>query len=199
MRLSVTDLDSFRYYKESEEMDVDALLRRLRKQEPPSQAMLAGRALHSVLEHATAGAALDVAEAEGFKFHFKVDCAIELPAVRELKGEVQIVTPAGLVTLVGVVDGLEGGIYDHKLTARFDAERYADSYQWRCYLEMFGARKFVYNVFEGKEGDHPNEWVIFGFQQFPLYAYEGMRADVVRELSELAAFVRKFVPEKMAA
>lgn len=199
MRLSVTDLDSWRYYKESEDMDVEALLRRLRKLEPPSQAMLAGRALHSVLEHAVPGASLDVAEAHGFKFHFKVDCAIDLPPVRELKGDVQIVTPVGVVTLVGVVDGLDGAVYDHKLTARFEAERYADSYQWRCYLEMFGARKFVYNVFEGKEGDHANEWVVFGFHQFPLYAYEGMRADVVRELSELAAFVREHVPEKVAA
>jgi hypothetical protein len=71
-----------------------------------------------------------------------------------------------------VIDGSDGAIYDHKLTERFDAERYADSYQWRCYLLMFGARKFVYNVFEGREGNAANEWVIHGFQQFPLYAYD---------------------------
>lgn len=197
MRLSVTDLDSWRYYKDSEEMDVEALLRRLRKLEPPSQPMLAGSALHKILEHASVGA-LDHAEAEGFKFRFAVDAEIPLLPVRELKGEIQLVTPSGVATLVGVVDGLDGAVYDHKLTERFDAERYADSYQWRCYLLMFGAKKFIYNVFEGRE-ENAGQWVIHGFQQFPLYSYDGMRGDVVREVSELAEFVAQYVPEKAAA
>jgi hypothetical protein len=64
---------------------------------------------------------------------------------------------------------------------------------------MFGARKFVYNVFEGREGDAPNEWVVHGFQQFPLYAYDGMKSDVLREVTELAEFVSEYVPEKAAA
>jgi hypothetical protein len=198
VRLSVTDVDSWRYYKASEEMDMDALLRRLRKQEPPTQKMFAGRALHKVLEHAQFGA-MESAEAEGFTFRFAADCDVPILPVRELKGEVQLVTPAGLVTLVGVIDGSDGAIYDHKLTERFDAERYAESYQWRCYLLMFGARKFVYNVFEGREGNAANEWVIHGFQQFPLYAYDAMKSDVLREVTELAEFVSEYVPEKAAA
>lgn len=198
MRLSVTDVDSYRYYKAEEDMDAEGLIRRLLKQEPPSQAMLAGRALHKVLETAGSGE-MAVAEAEGFKFHFTANCEIPLLPVRELKGEIQIATPSGIVTLVGVIDGLDWSVYDHKLTARFDAERYADSYQWRCYLLMFSARRFVYNVFEGREGDSPNEWVIHGFQQFPLYAYGAMRDDVHREVAELAEFVAQHVPQKMAA
>lgn len=198
MRLSVTDLDSYRYYKADEDMDLDALLRRLRKEDPPSQAMLAGRALHKVLEHISEGE-LACAEAEGFRFTFQAECTISCLPVRELKGEIQIATPCGPVTLVGVVDGMDGAVYDHKLTSRFDAERYADSYQWRCYLLMFNARRFVYNVFEGREGDSPNEWTIHGFHRFPLYAYEGMRDDVRREVAELAEFVARYVPEKAAA
>lgn len=198
MRISVTDIDSWRYYKATEDMVVEELLRRLRKQEPPSRAMLAGRALHSVLEHAKDGD-LDYAEADGFRFRFEADCALSLPSVRELKGEMLIPSRYGPVTLVGVVDGLDGAIYDHKLTARFDAERYADSYQWRCYLVMFGASKFIYNVFEGQEDEKRAEWAIRGFQQFTLYAYEGMKADVAREVAELADFVAQHVPEKLAA
>lgn len=187
MRISVTDLDSWRYFKASDDMDVQALLRRLRREEEPSQAMLAGRALHNALEHASEGEMAEV-ESDGFRFQFVGDCAIPLLPVRELKGEILIQTPSGPVTLVGVIDGHDGAIYDWKLTGRFDAERYADSYQWRCYLVMFNARKFVYGVFEGKEGDAINEWVIWSYQQFPLYTYEGMRADVEREVAELAAF-----------
>lgn len=185
--MSVTELDSWRYFKESEDMTAEDLLRRLRKEEPPTQDMLAGRALHKVLEHISEGE-FACAEAEGFRFKFLAECEVSALPVRELKGEVQIETPSGTVTLVGVIDGIDGGIHDHKLTARFDAERYADSYQWRCYLTMFGAKRFTYNVFEGREGDSPNEWVIHGFHPFTLYAYDGMRGEVEREVAELAAF-----------
>lgn len=198
MRISVTDLDSWRYYKQDEDMDVGQLLARLRKQELPSQAMLAGRALHSVLETAKEGE-LEVAEADGFKFRFRENFTVPLLTVRELKGEMVIATPSGPVTLVGVIDGHNGAVWDWKLTSRFDAERYADSYQWRSYLTMFNARKFVYGVFEGKEGDEINEWIVWGYQEFPLYAYDGMRADVEREVAELAAFIVQHVPERAAA
>lgn len=198
MRISVTDLDSWRYYKASEDMDAEALLRRLRKEEPPTKAMLAGRALHSALENAGEGE-MDFAEADGFKFRFMADCQIPLLPVRELKGEMLIQTPVGFVTLVGVIDGLDGAVYDWKLTERFDAERYADSYQWRSYLTMFNARQFVYGVFEGKEDEAMGEWVIWGFQHFPLFAYEGMDQDVRREVSELAWFIAEHLPERLAA
>lgn len=197
MRLSVTDLDAYRYYKASEDADLEALLRRLRREEPPSEAMLAGKALHKILEVTDAGEFAEF-EVDDFKFHFAAD--IEIPAlpVRELKGEVILPSPVGPVTLVGVVDGLDGSIHDHKLTARFDAERYADSYQWRCYLTMFHAKQFVYNVFEGKQNDD-GSWWIFGFHRLPFYAYEGMEQDVRREVGELAEFIAKHLPERRAA
>lgn len=197
MRISVTDLDSFRYFKASEEMDLAELLSRLRREEPPSPAMLAGRALHKVLETASWESA-DTAEADGYKFHFRASCEIAWLPVRELKGEIMLPSPAGPVTLVGVIDGLDGAIYDHKLTKRFDAERYADSYQWRCYLTMFGAKKFVYNVFEGEQ-DETGDYNIWGFHRFQLYAYEGMRNDVLREVGELAELIAKHIPERRAA
>ncbi len=197
MRISVTDLDSWRYYKASEDMDLTQFLTRLRREEPPSKSMLAGRALHKLLE--TAEGEIEIAEADGFKFRFQADCAIPLLPVKEMKGEMEIRTPVGPVTLVGVVDGMDGVIYDHKLTERFDAERYANSYQWRCYLTMFGARRFVYNAFEAKEDEKLGEWVVWGFHQLPLFAYEGMRADVEREVSEFAYFLHTAMPERRAA
>lgn len=194
IRMSVTEIDSWRYFKASDGMSLEDLLRRLRKEEPPTQAMLAGRALHKVLEHITEGD-IACADADGFSFKFVAECSVPLLPVRELKGEVEIPTPSGPVTLVGVVDGIDGAVYDHKLTERFDAERYAESYQWRCYLTMFGAKKFVYNVFEGREGDKANEWVIHGFHEFPLYAYAGMREDVEREVAEFAQFKVMYADE----
>lgn len=195
MRLSVTELDGFRYWKSAEDMDLDAFLARMRKQEPPSPKMLAGRALHSILEDAQVGE-VAVAERDGFSFTFEADCSLQMLPVREMKGEIGLHTSSGLVTLVGIVDGLDGGIYDHKLTERFDAENYANSYQWRCYLTMFGAQRFTYNVFEGREKDI-NTWVIYGFHPLTFYAYPGMADDVQREVNELAAFVAKHLPERV--
>lgn len=197
MRISVTDLESYRYYRDSDEMALEDFLRRMRREEPPTEQMMAGRALHSILEDAKPGS-VDAAKRDGFDFLFDAECHVPLTPIRELKGEMEIQTPIGLVTLVGVVDGLEAGIADHKLTARFDAERYGDSYQWRCYLVMFGGHQFIYNVFVGREVE-PRVWAITEFHRFPVYAYPEMRDDVEREVGEFAAFLAKAMPEKLKA
>lgn len=189
MRISVSDLDAYRYYRDNEDAELDDLLARLRRETPPTAQMLAGTALHAALENAQEDTA--VLEANGHKFKFVAECDVYLPQVRELKGEMQIQTPIGPVTLVGVVDAIGGDIQDHKLTARFDAERYAASYQWRCYLLMFGGRRFVYNVFVGKE-DSANQYLIYEFHRFPLYAYPALREDVEREVGQFAVFLDRY-------
>lgn len=198
MRLSVTELDSFRRYRDNEDVELAALLAQLRRETPPTRAMQAGRAFHHVLEHAAPGA-LDTAEHDGFKFRFALECVLPLPSVRELKGEHLIPTSVGAVTLVGVVDGLDVGVRDYKLTARFDAERYADSYQWRCYLMMFGAAMFQYDVFVAQEDEGAGEYVVREYHPMRFYAYPGMFEDVIREVDEFAGFVARHLPERLAA
>jgi len=200
IRLSVSDLDTYRRYKQNEDVTLAECLAQLRKQTAPSPSMLAGRALHSFFEHADSEGleALGI-EREGYRFNFDCEVEMELPAVRELKGDIQIDTPSGSVTLVGVVDGMDRAIYDYKLTGRFDAERLADSYQWRCYLHMFGADRFVYRVFVGQEnsagsgfdGKAFSEWTIREYHEFPVYRYPGMERDVIDEVSEFAAFLNQ--------
>lgn len=198
IRLSVSDLDNWRYYKDSDQA-LEDFLRRLRHEESPGPEMLAGRALHKILERASLGEAggqdVETATMYGITFRFAVDCELPVLPVAELKGELEIETPSGPAMLVGVVDGFDGAVYDHKMTARFDAERYAESYQWRAYLSMFHAERFVYNVFETKE--EYGEWVIWGFQRLELYAYRSMRDDVIGEVAELADFVARYLPEKV--
>lgn len=194
LRCSVTELDLYRRYRGDEEGDLELLLRQLRRAEPPSRAMQAGRAFHTILENAKPGQVLERAEQDGFFFRFDVDCALPLPRVRELKGEPVMPTSIGPVTLVGVVDGLDGYVRDYKLTARFDAERYADSYQWRCYLVMFNAQRFDYDVFEQREdGD---TFCIHAYHPMRLYAYPGMHEDVLRELDAFARFAYQHLPER---
>ena len=197
IRLSVTHLDGYRYWRDNEDVPLNVLLARLRGDEPPTQAMLAGRAFHSFLEHATIGD-VHVATVDGFEFDFALDQEIELPAVRELKAECLMETPSGPVTLVGKVDGLHGTtVRDYKLTEQFNAEKYADSYQWRCYLSMFESQTFVYDVFQARY-DGPRI-VIYDYHRMSFSAYPGMRADVQREVSALAEIVATHLPEKVAA
>lgn len=197
IRLSVTMLDSYLYFLRNEEMEFDALLRRLRGEEPASPQMLAGHAFHSLLENAASGA-LDHASVDGFEFVFALDAEIALPNIRELKAEKLIETPSGPVTLVGKVDALDGiTVRDYKLTERFDAERYVDSFQWRAYLMMFGAQRFVYDVFQCRY--EAQRVTVYDYQALPFCAYPGMERDVTDAVAALAEIVVRHMPESVAA
>jgi hypothetical protein len=195
IRISVTDLDSYLYWKSSEDMEFESLLKRLRGEEPPTQPMMAGRAFHTVFENADVGD-LDRVTQDGFEFVFALDHDIALPPIRELKGEVVLDTPSGPVTLVGKVDSLDGiTVHDYKLTERFDAERYADSYQWRAYLSMFWAKRFVYDVFQGRYDG--NRITVYAYERLSFSAYPSMRRDVEMAVAGLAEIIAKHVPQKI--
>lgn len=195
MRLSVGDLESLRRWREREDQDLATLLAKLRRQEPPTRQMEAGKALAKFFEHATEknyGGAIS----DGWEFEFKCDVDFRLPALRELKMEEHFSTPFGPVTLVGVVDGQDGNVIsDQKLTGYFDVMNYADSLQWRSYLAMTGADKFVYDVFVGKYEDHSNYVTITEYHQVPFYTYPDVRKDVSRAVNELAEIVATHIPE----
>lgn len=220
LRLSVTDLESYRYWKANEDSTLDELVARLTKKDPPTPQMEAGAALAQLFEHATPSS-IDAWSARGWSFVFALEGdRFVLPAARELKAEVVFETPSGPVTLVGKVDGLDGlTVFDQKLTETFDAERYLDSLQWRSYLTMFGAKEFVYDVFVGKYDRDPGGTdesgvyrkgpirlapnglvTITDYHRLPFYAYPEMRADVERAVRELAEVVVTYgIPKTMAA
>ena len=185
IRVRSSDLDSWRYYQASEDMTAAEMLARLRREEPPTPKMLAGTALHALLERAQAGDEIHVGESQGHTFRFAD--GLELPALpaREIRGELPIGRD---MMLVGVADGFDGSVHEFKLTERFDAERYMESYQWRAYAVMFNARKVNYDVFVGRE-DKPKVWTIFEMQQLPLYAYPGIERDVYTVAQQLGDFM----------
>lgn len=198
MRVSVSDIECYRRYRDNEGVTLEECLAQLRRESPRTRAMEAGSALHKLLENANYGDEFLYAEQDGFNFYFGCDADLQVPEVRELKGEVEIETPSGLVTLVGVVDAVDREISDYKLTGRFDGERFADSYQWRCYLMMFKADRFVYKVFVGQENTAGDEWNIREYHELPVYRYPGMEQDVYREVAEYAAFAQKYLQPKAA-
>jgi hypothetical protein len=193
IRISVSDLDSYRYWLADEESTLDDLVARLTHQAPPTPAMEAGRAFAKFMEHVDQGTDVPQATVDGWTFDFAPlgDVTLDMPDVRELKAEVVFQTPDGPVTLVGKVDGLDGvTVHDQKLTERWDAERYIDSLQWRSYLLMFGAQRFVYDVFIASyDRADPRLVHVRGYEKMPFYAYEGMRGDVQRAVEGLARVI----------
>lgn len=198
MRISVSDLECWRRYKTNEEVELEECLAQLLRKELPSPAMLAGRALHKILETCDYGDEAIVIERDGYSFSFLGSIEVSVPPVREMKGEIELMTPHGPVTLVGVVDGIDTAVIDYKLTGRWDAERLADSYQWRCYLMMFNRNRFDYKVFVGDE-KKPSEWVIREYHELSMYRYPGMEQDVQKEVEGCAAFMAQYVIPAKAA
>lgn len=195
LRVSATDIDQLRYFHDTDDMELADLIARLKHLMPSSEAMEAGTALHAALEHAEPGAHKGLTR-DGFTFSFETDAEIDLPPIREMKATRLYLIDDCEVTLVGKVDGIHGKrIDDHKFTAKFDADRYFDSYQWRLYLEVCNADHFRWNVFEALESA-PRNYLIRNVHKIDQRRYPGMGEDVQRALAEFVLFARQHLPER---
>jgi hypothetical protein len=203
IRLSVSDLETLRYWRANETSTMEDLVARLTRREPPTPQMRAGAALAKLFETFKGGGSVDVERVDGITFDFSgMTGTMPLASLRELKGEKLYETPSGLVTLVGKVDGLEGRtVRDQKLTENWEAEKYLDSLQWRAYLDMFGADAFVYDVFKrSKHNDNDPDMVeVKEYHPMTFYRYPKLADDVRAAVNELARVVAFYVPEKVTA
>jgi hypothetical protein len=197
LRISATDIDQLRYYRDTDEMELADLIARLKHLMPSSEAMEAGTALHAALENATEGT-FGGFERDGFTFSFECDADLDLPALREMKATREYLIDDVVVTLVGKVDATHGkAIFDHKFTAQFDADRYLGSFQWKAYLEIFGANAFTWNIFEARESA-PKNYLIRNVHKLTMHRYPGMAEDVERDIREFVVFARDHLPERFA-
>jgi hypothetical protein len=202
IRMSVTWLDSYRYYKLRDDRSLADFLADLRRESPPAPQMEAGRAWAKVLEASTAGDLPARITVDGWTFDLsRLDAELSWPKAREIKVERLYETPSGPVTLVGQVDAVFGiTVRDAKLTEKIDPEsKYVDALQWRAYLEMFGCDRFIYDVFQAKyakNGDNIARLVqVVDYISFRFYRYPEMGGDVLRAVCELAAVIRTCAPE----
>lgn len=200
LRISASDIDALRYFLAEDEAELADLLAQLRRETPPTEAMQAGKALHAALEICQPGSHGELS-ANGYTFEFKADAEIDLPEIREVKATQDYVIGDCAVTLVGVVDAIHGRrVDDHKFTSRYDAERFLASYQWRVYLDVFGADEFRWNVFEGRQDTtDPKRYVIYNVHQLTMHRYPGMGADIERTLQRFVEFARRHLPERINA
>lgn len=201
MTFRVSEVESFRQWREDEESDLELLLARMRGQTEASEAMLAGTAFHKALELAPIGSAPSL-QALGYTFNFVGDFELAIPTVREVRAGKTYTGDGWALTVSGQLDAIEGKrVEDHKTTGRFDPERYIGGYQWRLYLEIFGADHFRWNVFEIARNDDAEPqgmvWDVFAAHRLEQYRYPGMGADCAKLVAELADFAQRYLPERI--
>jgi len=197
MTFRVSEAESFRQWRDDEDADLELLLARMRGQTEASEAMLAGTAFHKALEVAQVGSASTL-QALGYTFNIAGDFEIALPVIREVRAGKTYATEDLAITISGQLDAIEGKrVEDHKTTGRFDPERYMSGYQWRLYLDIFGADHFRWNVFEIAATDDPLAWEVNSFHRLEQYRYPGMDADCKRLALDLAAFAVDHMPERV--
>jgi hypothetical protein len=188
MLARVSNLESFRRWREDEDSTVEDFLHQLLDFEPTT-AMQAGTAFHKALETARPGE-YEQLSAMGHTFLLS-EGTLVLPEIRELRGFKRY----GDLTVTGCVDILDGKrIDDHKSTGRFDPERYLAGYQWRIYLDIFEADHFRWNVFEVRN----TKGLIYEVadpQTLEVYRYPELEQDCARLAADFYAFMREQHPQ----
>ena len=200
----VSEVESFRQWRDDPDADLDVLLDRLRGQTEPSEVMLAGTAFHQALEDAPTGLTATSLGANGYTFNMEGDFTIGLCGIREVRAGKTYRGEGYEITVSGQLDAIHGKrVEDHKTTSRFDPERYLAGYQWRLYLDIFGADHFRWNVFEIACNDDALPagmvWDVHAQHTLEQFRYPGMEADCARLVRDLADFTRAQLPERIRA
>lgn len=201
IRVSVTAIDSWQYWKDHESSSFSDLLAQLRGETQQTEAMRKGSAFHKALETATEGKA-EYLEADGYRFFVEPHIDLTLPALRELKLEqVFSVTSGTSIELVGKVDAIYGNtVEDHKTTGKSGSEL-ADwmesqmgGFQWRHYLNMANADTFKWNCFvlsdtfaQPIDAGGMIVYSVKDFQPFSQHRYPGIEQDCTEKMREFVS------------
>lgn len=203
LRVSVSDLDQYKRFLESEDYPIGVFLADLRRETPPTPAMQRGHAFAVAMEHASLGETSTIS-AEGHTFAFTCDAEIEAWPRREEKREKDY----GGVIVTARCDRIMGRtVADDKTTAQFDAEAYTDKFQWRFYLDMFEGDVFKWHVWETREIKDPDvatidpgkeaevwgtiAWEVYAHHLLTQYRYEELENDCRRLAQDFAAFAKQ--------
>ena len=187
MRISVSTLDSFDYYLNNDVSDEKFIsdLTYYKDNRP----MQIGRAFESILRHPSMYDKYVNYECDNIVFD-NSGITNSLSFINSLQvptWQVRSTLKLGDVTLSGVCDIMNGlEIIDVKTTANYNYDKYANSWQWKSYLEMFGLNKFKYFIAEIKDG---SEILVKDLHIIELYRYDNM----LNELNEFVAMFKEFI------
>lgn len=203
MRVSTTVLESFRLWSnpEQEWMSEDELLATIRGEFHPTPKMLLGQAFGRALEkpdrwRVEGGYEVFVKdENDKWKPYFFSDADMA-PALLQFdrRGvfEVKHVKTYGDVDVVAKADQILGTRINETKTkiGQFDFDKYADSYQWRFLLDIFGASAVTYNVFVLRENGDDGE-LVKSVETFSVHPYRGLSGDCYALLDDFTSYVTR--------
>jgi len=191
MKISVSTLDSFQYYLDNDKSQDDFIQELITRRE--SRPMNIGIAFENILQQPENYFLYTHYEYKGIRFETEqinacLDYINSFKATWQVKMTKEYDTDYGLVTLSGKTDILHGLIIeDIKTTANYSYDKYANSWQWRCYLDMFDIDNFVYYIAEIKDGD---EMVfIKDTHIIKLSGYDNMNNDIRTILNKFVQFI----------
>ena len=190
MLTRVSNIETFRRWRLDDDATTADLVSRL-TDFMPTEAMLAGTAFHRALELVIPGDYATL-EANGYTFLLP-DAHIALPDVRELRAYGKY----GQLSVTGQVDALDGKrVEDHKTTASFRPDGYLEGYQWRFYLDLFGADVFRWNVFEiSPVPKHEKTYNVKAPHILEQCRYPGLHDDCMDLADAFHDFASRFIPD----
>jgi len=179
IRTSVTKLDALHLYQQGV-IELDDLIKRLRGETVETEAMQFGRAFHKLLEKIDEIEEGKDAEIDGnvfsasdillIKNNLKYKPALGVAEIKDVK---EYNVDGEIVQVSAVADLLVGEtVVEYKTTRYFDIEKYINSYQWRFYMDIFGASKAVYNIFVFYNNQ------LREVKDFTLFNYKDLQDDI---------------------
>ena len=189
----VTHLEQHRIWKSKEDLDVGWLIQRIKGQDETDK-MRAGTAFHKAMEDLEEQEH-NVLTVDGYRFDMLCDAQLALPVVSEFS----VSRAYGDLLVSGRLDGLSGRVVtEFKTTEQFDADRYLDGLQWRFYLDMTGADRFDWHVFEMSEQGYKH-YEVRRYHQLTQFRYNDLREDCEKAAADYLVFAQRFLPETRAA
>ena len=169
----VSNIAAFVRWLEEDSEDMGWLVNQITTQ-TDSEAALKGTAFHKIMQNWD-GKTLEEAESSGYRFVFECDATVVQHQIREFR----VAKNYGPITVTGCCDGIGGNIVrDHKTCEQFDAEKYISGWQWRYYLDLFGASQFQWYVWEMREyAKEPRTYIVKNLHTLSAYAYPEMHQE----------------------
>lgn len=184
----VSHLAAFARWREDEDSDFGWLINQILHSEQ-TELMAKGTAFHKALELSTEGD-YDQISVDGYTFHFTGSFELYIPPMREWRRERNY----GGIIVSGQCDAILGNtIYDHKSTERFDAEKYLSGWQYRFYLDIFNAQRFIWNVWEMNEMKDPKHYNVHSLHRLEQFRYAGMEEECRELAQDFKEFAHKWI------
>jgi hypothetical protein len=186
IRVSVSNLDLYRAFRDDDEFELGVFLAQLRGEMPRTPAMERGGAFAKAMEHANLGEQSTIS-ADGHTFAFTCDAEIEAWPCREEKREKDY----GGVIVTARCDRIMGRmIADDKTTSQFDAEKYFGKMQHCFYLDIFEADVFKWHIWSCREIGHC-EWEVYAHDLLTQYRYPDLEEDCARLAHDFKDFMER--------